>query len=150
MKSIALCTMLIALVGTAAFGQAALSSVEQDLVNRVNQERARARLAGLRVNARLMQAAREHSANMARQRKGSHVLDGKGPGERLRDVGYRARMWAENIAWGARTPQQVMSLWMNSPPHRSNILHRGVDEIGVGVAYARDGTPYWTQVFGRR
>lgn len=130
--------------------KSALTNVEQELVNLVNKQRAAAQLPALRVNARLLLAARNHSVNMARQGTGAHVLDGKGPGERLRDVGYRARRWGENIAWGARTAQQVMAGWMQSPPHRANILQRGVDEIGVGMAVAGNGTPYWTQVFGSR
>ena len=40
----------------------------------------------------------------------------------------------------------VMDGWMNSPGHRANILSGNVTEIGVGLAYAADGTPYWTMV----
>ena len=36
---------------------------------------------------------------------------------------------------------------MNSPLHRDNILRTSVTQIGVGLAYAADGSPYWTQVF---
>lgn len=131
-------------------GQVALQTSEQEVVNLVNQQRAAVGLPPLRVDPLLVQAARNHSINMARQNQGSHVLDGKGPGQRLNEVGYRGRFWGENIAWGARTPQQAMTLWMQSPPHRANILNQYYDEIGVGVAFSARGIPYWTQVFGRR
>jgi uncharacterized protein YkwD len=38
---------------------------------------------------------------------------------------------------------------MNSAPHRANILNCAYNNGGVGVAYKSDGTPYWTQDFGR-
>ena len=43
----------------------------------------------------------------------------------------------------------VMDGWMNSPGHRANILSGNVTQIGVGLAYAADGSPYWTMVFAR-
>jgi uncharacterized protein YkwD len=129
-------------------GIATHSAAEQQVVDLVNQERRKMGLPPLRVSARLAQAARQHSQNMARQNTGAHELDGVGPGERIRETGYRALQWGENIAWGARTAEQAMSGWMNSPGHRRNILSAEVSEIGVGLAEA-NGVPYWTQVFGR-
>ena len=35
---------------------------------------------------------------------------------------------------------------MNSSGHRANILSGNVTEIGVGLAYSADGSPYWTMV----
>jgi uncharacterized protein YkwD len=56
---------------------------------------------------------------------------------------------AENIAWGFRTPQDVVTGWMNSPGHRANILNCGSVAVGVGLAYTSGGSAYWTQDFGR-
>jgi uncharacterized protein YkwD len=56
---------------------------------------------------------------------------------------------AENIAWGYRTPQEVVTGWMNSPGHRANILNCSSVAVGVGMIRAADGSPYWTQDFGR-
>lgn len=137
-------------IATKAQEQGPSSSLEQQVVSLVNKERAANKLPTLQVDAQLMLAARNHSSNMARQNTGVHVLDGKGPADRLREVGYRARFWGENIAWGARTPQQVMTGWMQSPPHRANILSPNFESIGMAVAYSSNGVPYWTQVFGRR
>lgn len=57
----------------------------------------------------------------------------------------------ENIAAGYTTPQAVMTGWLNSTGHRSNIESPNYWEIGVGYdalggAYGR----YWVQNFGRR
>jgi uncharacterized protein YkwD len=47
----------------------------------------------------------------------------------------------ENIAWGGgsySTPKSIVHMWMNSPPHRQNILSPSFHEIGIGIAR---GTP---------
>ena len=60
---------------------------------------------------------------------------------RIRSAHYLqgARGWTvgENIAWGSldwATPRAIMRSWMNSPPHRANILNRSFRDIGIGVA----------------
>ena len=60
------------------------------------------------------------------------------------------RRAGENIAWGYRSASEVVDAWMDSPGHRANILNCGAKSIGAGVAWAKDGTPYYTQVFGWR
>lgn len=39
----------------------------------------------------------------------------------------------ENIAWGHRTPEQVMESWMNSEGHRANILDESYDYVAIGT-----------------
>lgn len=60
------------------------------------------------------------------------------------DISYFSA--AENIAYGQRTPEIVMNAWMNSSGHRTNILSKNVEYIGVGVVYS-NGMYYWTQLF---
>lgn len=125
-----------------------LTADEKRVIELLNAERAKADLPPLKANAKLMKAARAHSANMAGQKQLAHDLDGKGPGERLEDVGYTHAGWGENCAAGQRTPADAITCWMNSPPHKSNMLNKNYSEIGVAVARSADGTAYWTQVFG--
>ncbi len=122
---------------------------EQEVVDLTNQERKKAGLPPLQVNAKLSRAAREHSANMGRLDRLDHVLEGKGPGERLADVGYTSFGWGENCAVGQRTPEDALASWMQSPGHRGNILNNTYTEIGVGIAANERGGLYYTQVFGR-
>jgi uncharacterized protein YkwD len=124
-----------------------LTKEEQEVVDLTNKERKAADLPPLKVNEKLVKAARAHSANMAKQEKLDHTLDDKGPAERLKDIGYAFNLWAENVAEGQRTAAEVMSSWMDSEMHKANILSKNV-EIGVGVAKSADGKKYWTQVFG--
>lgn len=125
----------------------ALSAEEQAVLDLSNRERERAGLPPLRADEKLCQAAREHSTNMARQDRLDHVLDGKDPGQRLRDVGYRSFGWGENCAAGQRTAAEAVSTWMNSPGHRANILNGSFTEIGIGIAPNGRGGHYYTQVF---
>ena len=71
------------------------------------------------------------------------------PFDMMESFGLRFTAAAENIAYGQRTPAEVMNAWMNSPGHRSNILSGNVSEIGVGVAAKSNGVLYWTQMFIR-
>ena len=56
-----------------------MTKEEQGLFDLLNKERAHKDLPALRPNPLLFQAARRHSANMAKQRKMEHLLDGKRP-----------------------------------------------------------------------
>ena len=80
---------------------------------------------------------------------GSAGTDGSTFVTRVQATGYTAPV-GENIAWGWRTPADVMNAWMNSAPHKANILNCSARAIGVGLAYASNGTSYWTQEFGSR
>ncbi|OON84850.1 hypothetical protein BXO88_15310 [Oribacterium sp. C9] len=59
------------------------------------------------------------------------------------DDGYKG----ENIACGQRTPDSVMTSWLNSSGHRKNILNRNYSEIGVGFYEDASGYRYWVQLF---
>lgn len=50
----------------------------------------------------------------------------------------------ENLAMGQTSPEEVMSSWLNSSGHRSNILDADYTHIGVG--YVPQGN-YWSQLF---
>jgi uncharacterized protein YkwD len=125
-----------------------LSKDEQAIVDLTNAARAKEKLAPLKANATLCEVARAHSANMAKQQKMDHVLDGKNPIHRLKASGYRYRWMGENIAYSTRVnPTGIVTEWMDSPPHRKNILNAKFREIGVGIVRGEDGNVYYTQVF---
>lgn len=52
----------------------------------------------------------------------------------------------ENIAYGQKSPEEVMKAWMNSPGHRKNILNPNFKRVGVGCLYTQ-GRYYWVQCF---
>ena len=61
--------------------------------------------------------------------------------------GCQARGAGENIAYGARTPTELMTMWMGSPGHRANILRASFTHLGVGIARSGTGRLYATQDF---
>jgi uncharacterized protein YkwD len=125
-----------------------LSAAEQGVIDATNAERKKAGLGPLKANPKLMEAARKHAVNMAKQDKLEHDLDGKSPTDRIKAAGYPGRKTGENIAWNPRSPAAAVEGWMNSPPHKENILTKEYTEIGVGLATSANGEPYWVQVFG--
>lgn len=106
------------------------SPQEHEVIRLVNVERQRRGLRPLAQNDKMMADARSWSEVQATR----HRM-------------YHSRMgYAENVAYGQTTPQEVVQTWMNSPGHRRNILASNRSTIGVGLAYG-GGRPYWTQVF---
>jgi uncharacterized protein YkwD len=148
---------------TKAPANAATATPRSDFVARViartNSYRAANGCPALMVNAILMGTAQGHSQEMAlRDYVGHNSADGTSPWDRIKAAGYNFRLVAENIAWGATSPEQVVDAWyFESPPndaHRKNILNCGLREIGVGYFYLASDPgkvtahTYWTQDFG--
>ena len=124
-------------------------TVQQQVVQLVNAQRAKVGCRGLAVDARLSRAAQAHSADMARRRYFSHTSpDGRTFVQRIRAQGNPGTRLGENIAAGYRTPSTVMTAWMKSAGHRANILNCRFTAIGVGYATGGPYGTYWTQDFG--
>ena len=64
----------------------------------------------------------------------------------LSQAGVSYRGAGENIAYGQRSPEEVMNGWMNSAGHRANILNANFTTIGVGYVQ-KNGVNYWSQMF---
>lgn len=127
--------------------QPELPPLLRDLISMTNAERESRGLAPMRYDERLALAALRHSEDQARQGRVSHKgSDGSTLAMRIDEVGYGWSSLSENVAMGYTNVESVMAGWMASDDHRRNILSANVD-VGVGLAYAADGRPYWTQVF---
>lgn len=112
----------------------------------VNRERAARGLEPLVGDERLRTSARAHSTDMVRLGYFDQVApDGTSPADRMTAAGFPLP-GGENIAFGQPTPEEVVADWMNSPPHRRNILRREFHAIGVCVCVTTLG-PMWTQNF---
>lgn len=123
-----------------------------DMLAAVNGQRTAMGVAPLRWNAVLAQASRDYAQDMWAQDFFSHTgLDGSSPGDRALRAGYEGSAVGENIARGFTTLQSVMNGWMNSPPHRENILNPDWTEMGAGVVPTNPtpGNSRWVQKFGR-
>ena len=118
---------------------------EQEVIRLVNVERAKYGLKPLTEDWELSRVARYKSQDMHDRRYFDHNSPTYGtPFQMMKAFGLSYRSAGENIAMGYRTPQAVVTGWMNSSGHRANILNSSYTKIGVG--YVADGN-YWTQQF---
>lgn len=122
------------------------NSAEQMLYDAVNRERAQLGLNSLQWDTALANAARLHTSLLAEHDSLSHRFEGEADLQtRLRMAGATFRMVAENVA-EAYDVATLHIAWMNSAPHRANILDPQVDSIGIAIV--RRGDQYYaTQDF---
>jgi uncharacterized protein YkwD len=112
----------------------------------INEERASYGLQPVTPDADLRQAALSHSDEMISQGYFEHTSPaGLTFIDRIEATGYMqgVRSWevGENLVWGTgplSTPQALVTSWMNSPPHRENLLRPTFREIGIAAVA---GTP---------
>ncbi|MEI4789977.1 CAP domain-containing protein [Bacillus sp. FJAT-53060] len=122
-----------------------LNAFEKEVVELTNKERAKQGLKALSVDTKLSKSARAKSQDMKDKNYFSHTSPTYGsPFDQMKQFGITYKTAGENIAQGQRSPQEVMTAWMNSEGHRANILNKNYTHIGVG--YVKDGN-YWTQQF---
>lgn len=125
--------------------QSTPSSFEQQVLNIVNEERAKAGLAPLRMDAALSNMARDKAIDMYTNKYFDHISPTYGsPFDMMTAYGISYSYAGENIARGQRSPEEVMDAWMNSPGHRANILNPNFNAIGIAY-YKGD----WVQAFIR-
>jgi uncharacterized protein YkwD len=126
-------------------------TTEQEMIALTNQYRQANGLMPLSVDDRLTQAAQIQANAMAALNDMDHTLPGEAQPtltDRLAAVGFNFAWAGENIAFNAPDAPSVMTDWINSPPHRANILSPDPTVFGVAVAYNAQGQPYYCQVFG--
>lgn len=125
-----------------------VKSIENQVIQLTNQERAKYGLPALKTDWELSRVARYKSVDMRDKNYFSHTSPTYGsPFTMMKNFGITYRTAAENIAAGQSTPQEVVNAWMNSPGHRANILKQDVTHIGVGYAQGGSKRHYWTQMF---
>jgi uncharacterized protein YkwD len=144
--------VMLALAGPAAGGQA------DAVLAAVNGARVKAGCPALKMDTRLVAAAKGHATAMAEQNFFGHAgKDGSRFSGRIRQQGYSYGAAAENIAAGQSSANQVVAGWLKSAGHRRNILDCRMQDTGIAVVYQPDDAPlrgssqplryYWVQVF---
>jgi uncharacterized protein YkwD len=112
----------------------------------VNKERAKEGLSALTTNNTITAAGNVRAKEIVQSF--SHTRpNGSSPFTALKEAGISYQAAGENIAYGQKTPQEVVTGWMNSPGHRANIMNPNFGKVGIGVYKASNGTIYWTQLF---
>jgi uncharacterized protein YkwD len=102
----------------------------------VNRARAAHHLVPLRLNVSLSLLARKHSVQMMRAGTLFHTANLT---QRMLSR-TQATVWGENIAMGPSL-RSINTAWLNSAPHRANILNPRYRRAAIGVALY--GGHYW-------
>lgn len=121
--------------------QSASAAYRAEVLRLVNVERARAGARPLKADSCAATYAVRQNSVIATAGTLSH----QDLGAVMR--GCQARGAGENVAYGNVTPAQMMTMWMNSPGHRTNILRPTFTHLGVGASKNGAGRWYGTQVF---
>jgi uncharacterized protein YkwD len=145
--------------------------IEQEIFQLINLIRIENNLNQLEWDPFLGKLAREHSIDMAEHNYFNHTnLIGQNPSQRAKTIGIRTKIItekkiytgvSENIGKMPRgivenvgviiTTKDIAAAavyeWMNSKPHRENILEKELFFTGIGVAYDGNGNFLLTQNF---
>jgi len=122
------------------------ASLVQDVLSQTNQFRQSKGLPVLIIRNDLNEIAQKHSSDMA---KGIVGFGHSGFEKRNAMVAKKINPmngFGENVAFGASTGKEAVSMWKNSSGHRKNMLGR-YRFIGIGIAKDKQGQIYYTQVF---
>ena len=149
-------TLVVALFALLAVGVFACAppppaGQPSSMLLQVNAQRRNAGAVALVWCPSLGRAAAAHSADQAAHNLMPHT-GSDGSDNVVRDERNGYLNWTalgENVAAGYPSEAAVLTAWMASPGHRANILNPAFTHMGSEVVTAANGTPYWTQDFGR-
>lgn len=128
---------VIAVAPAAASAQRArrMDGAERSVIRKVNALRAADGLPALAANRRLARAADAHSRDMLRADFFDHPSsNGQSAFDRVQSY-RRSGLMGETLAYmparGDRSAQNVVNMWMASPPHRATLLTGRLRRVGV-------------------
>ncbi|MBC7644898.1 MAG: CAP domain-containing protein [Thermoleophilia bacterium] len=151
-----LVTTMIAvlLLQAAPAGAMSVSAPEREQLHLINNYRAAHGLKRLRFDKRLLKTADWMAADMPRYDYFDHVDHlTRDPFARLNDFKYPENTWrGENLAAGNEDPQSTFQQWVDSIPHRENMLNPNYRAVGLSRVCNDDSQfdCYWVTEFGSK
>ena len=124
-------------------------TLEADILSYINKYRQSKGLHALVAESTIAVQAEKHSSNMAAKKV---AFSHDGFEQRVGSISQKLgplRLSAENVAYGKLNAQEVVDIWLKSPGHRKNIEGK-YQVTGIGVATAKDGTIFFTQIFATK
>ena len=110
------------------------------MLDYINQERAKAGVAPLKMDTELARVAQIKSQEMVDKNYFSHTSPTYGsPFDMMRSFGIKYRTAGENIARNS-TVLKAHTALMNSEGHRQNILNPNYSHIGIGIVPNRNSS----------
>ena len=138
---IALALLIVLLAQGVSADRASASSDHRRrarMLSLTNDDRAQRDKASLKLNAALSRYAKHHSRQMATKGYLFHTVDLP---SKLK--GFDWSIGGENVGVGS-TLDGLEGAFMNSPPHRKNILRTAFDHAAVGVIHSNGS--FWVTV----
>ncbi len=135
---------------------------QQVIIHAINEIRQHPRQCGqqhfaaaapLRWNQHLYQSAFAHAEDMASHNILGHISStGLYLKARLKQSEFKGRGGGENVARGQKNLNEVMSVWLASPVHCSNLMHPKFTDYAIACTSDQSAKQksYWTQQFGVR
>lgn len=117
---------------TKPYKQSPLS--ETEVLNIINQTRTEHNLHQLQTNPLLEQAAAAKAKDIFEQQYFQHLSpQGKNFSDFIKETNYQANRIGENLAKNISSPAGLIQSWLDSPPHRDNLLNPYFQEIGLSI-----------------
>jgi uncharacterized protein YkwD len=92
-------------------------------------------------NATLTALAKAHATDMARRNSMDHA--------NFFEIRAKRGAAGENVTTGCPDMPCAMQMWINSGPHRANMLRPDFTRYGLGSAKSASGQVYWALELGR-
>ena len=122
-------------------------SLEEQMINLINEERTKAGLKPVKYDYGLTKAANIRAAEM---RDNNYFEHERPNGDKwytvLSETGVKYSHAGENLARGFTNVNRAHTALMNSPTHKRNILMEDFRYVGIGVAKSGD-TYYFVQLY---
>ncbi len=91
-------------------------------------------LGAVMLDPTLMRLASDQARAMAARDQVDHDVKAAFA-KRMQASGFDAKVAVENISAGYHTLAEAFSGWRDSPPHRANMLQKGVTRMGIAAVY---------------
>ena len=144
---------------SAADASADSTTQARAIVCLVNWARTQDRRGRLVRRGALRRAAELKGQRVASCGQFSHTPCGTSATAGVQAAGYRYATFGENLyagTWGEVSARDVVRAWLESPPHRANILSPSFRDLGTapvranGLLGGSDAVVVWTATFGSR
>jgi hypothetical protein len=127
-----------AILGSIVDARPQTSEADKTLLDAANRDRVAAGLPALKWDKSLGDAAHQHALRMAHANTLSHQFPDEATLQvRAQQAGARFSVIAENVAQGPSVAG-LHTQWMNSAPHRANLLDPDVNAVGISVVQVGD------------
>lgn len=110
-----------------------------ELLARVNEERAKVGVSPMTIDTRLNQSAQVKADDMLKYDYLDHVSpnDGRHGYEYIADAGLNCKVGSENLSWNTDkssiTTDQAVTWWLGSEAHRNAMLNPSYSRTGFGL-----------------